>query len=126
MKFFILITISLSIWAQFKSQNYQNARNQNILEYTVFGIDECIKGHQDKLVVTDEELLADQEKVVIGSQNYFQLLANCFNELSKNCTSDNCIVSKSMGKRIENVKYLDLMMSKYKDEKLLSKSLIKE
>lgn len=125
-KIIILAFLSFNAFSQIKSENYQKARNQNILEYTVFGIDECIKLNQSRFVVDEETAFLDSDKVIIGTQDYFLLLSNCFRDLSKNCEANNCIVSKSMGKRIENVKHLDLIMSKYKDEKILTKSIIKE
>lgn len=100
------------VFASANVENYQKARLQNILEFTVFGIDECLKSNQ-KILVVDETELVSEEMILVGSKKYFELMATCFNKMADQCMGENCIVNKSMKKRIENVKYIDKMISKY-------------
>lgn len=107
----VLVMFSFSVLAS-QVENYKNARKQNILEYTVFGIDECLKRNESRFVVASDEI--EEGKIKIGSADYFSFLASCFKSVSApECVGkDNCIITKSMQKRLENVKYLDMVLSK--------------
>lgn len=91
-------------------EKYKSARKQYILEYTVFGIDECLKKNVSQLVVDQSDAL--EGKVLVGTSEYFSLLSRCFNEISKSCIGEKCIVNTSMAKRLENVRYVDEMKQK--------------
>lgn len=105
LKFIIIFTISYHAFG-YKLKNYKDARKQNILEYTVFGIDECLKINENKFVVSPEDLTTD--KILVGSANYFTFLSKCFKEVTSTCSNeDSCNVKESMHKRIENVSYID-------------------
>ena len=108
----VAIIFSFSVLAS-QVENYKNARKQNILEYTVFGIDECLKKNEGLFVVGPE--LTPAGKIQVGSPEYFNFLATCFKSVSapKCVGKDRCIVKKSMQKRLENVQYLDKVLSKF-------------
>ncbi|EQC43819.1 hypothetical protein [Bacteriovorax sp. Seq25_V] len=108
----IIFISSLYVFAS-PVENYKNARKQNILEYTVFGIDECLKRNEALFVVGPGEV--PEGKIQVGTPEYFNFLATCFKSVStlKCVGKDNCIIKKSMQKRLENVKYLDKVLSKF-------------
>ena len=99
------------------AHSYLKAKKQYILEYTVFGIDECLSKNEQKLVV--DKMWATNEQIVIGSHSYFKMLAECFESIEGSCTGESCIVSKSMQKRLEGVKHVEKYISKFKSPKSL-------
>lgn len=106
-------------------REYKTARKQYLLEYTVFGIDECLKRYQHAIVV--DKNLESNNKILVGSPRYFNLISQCFSSLDKLCPGENCIVKKSMGKRIENIKHVDYLLAKYFSNKITrSSASIKE
>lgn len=93
-----------------KTQNeYMKARKQYLLEYTTFGVDECLKLHQDKITTKKGE----EGKILVGSTNYFKMLSLCFNKITNKCYGENCIVSRSMSKRLENVDHVDSILKSF-------------
>jgi hypothetical protein len=93
------------------AHSYKKARKQYILEYTVFGVDECLSKNQDRLVVDSSEDAKD--KILVGSKAYFNMLATCFQDINSTCTGESCIVSKSMQKRIEGIRHVEKHLSKF-------------
>ena len=89
-----------------KTQNYLKARKQYLLEYTTFGVDECLKLHADKIIARED----GSGKIVAGSLRYFGLLSVCFSKMTKKCYGENCIVSRSMSKRLDNIKHVDSIL----------------
>jgi hypothetical protein len=96
-------------------QQYRSARKQFILEYTVFGIDECLKRYGDNLTVDKEN--KKNNEILVGSSQYFSMLSRCFARLKDLCPGKKCIVPKSMGKRMENVRHVDQLLSKYSNKR---------
>ena len=104
----ILLLVQVS-WAS-TVDKYNKARKQYILEYTVFGVDECLESNSHKLVVDASDAL--EGKILVGSTQYFSMLQGCFEELKRPCSGESCIVKRSMKKRLENVRYVDEMKQK--------------
>jgi len=108
--FFLVQLLAAKTFAN-NALSYKKAKKQYILEYTVFGIDECLSQNQDKLVVDDQT--PEQGKIKVGTKAYFNMLAKCFEGFSGQCVGESCIVSKSMQKRIEGVKHVEKYLSKF-------------
>ena len=109
MKLIILILLSLYTYSNSKLEQYQKAIKQYTLEYTVFGVDECLKKNIKDIVFTKSDL--DKNKVLVGSKEYFSLLSNCFSNYLDSCMS-NCTTKNSMDKRIENIQHLQKVIKK--------------
>ena len=108
--FFLVQLLAAKTFAN-TAQSYKKARKQYMLEYTVFGVDECLAKNQDKLVV--DRAPANEGKIVVGSKGYFDMLAQCFKNINNSCVGESCIVSKSMRKRIEGIRHVEKQLSKY-------------
>lgn len=93
------------------AQSYKKAKKQYILEYTVFGVDECLSKNQDRLVVDKTKLSTG--KILVGSKEYFNMLATCFHNINSTCTGESCIVTESMQKRIEGIRHVEKHLSKF-------------
>ncbi|EQC51648.1 hypothetical protein [Bacteriovorax sp. DB6_IX] len=106
---FLIQLISINVFADVQT-SYMKARKQYMLEYTVFGVDECLSQNQEKLVVEKSE--KELDKIVVGSKEYFNLLAQCFQKFHSQCVGESCIVSQSMKKRIEGIRHVEKYLSK--------------
>jgi spore germination protein YaaH len=114
MKYILIVLFAMTTMAQSTQEattQFKKARRQFVLEYTVFGVDQCLKQSNIKFVTKSSE--SKNDEVVIGTPAYFSYLAKCFKTLPNLCPGENCVVSKSMKKRIENVDHLDNLISKY-------------
>ncbi|MFG1499188.1 hypothetical protein ABMA70_03190 [Halobacteriovorax sp. XZX-3] len=89
------------------ANKYLKARKQYLLEYTTFGVDECLKLHADKIVSKED----GSGRIVVGTPRYFQLLSSCFKNITNTCYGENCIVSRSMSKRLKNVDHVDSILN---------------
>ncbi len=89
-----------------KQQQYLKARKQYLLEYTTFGVDECLKLYNNKITTKKNE----SGKILVGSPEYFRMLSMCFHKITNKCYGENCIVSRSMSKRLENVNHVDSIL----------------
>ncbi len=106
----IVFTASARKHTPIQQKEYLKARKQYLLEYTTFGVDECLKLHSDKIVTKDE---GNTGKIVVGTPKYFALLSHCFSNITNKCYGENCIVSRSMSKRLRNVEHVDKILQKF-------------
>ncbi len=110
MKLIILILLSLYTYSNSKLEQYQKAIKQYTLEYTVFGVDECLKKNIGNIAF-DQSELKNSRKVLVGSKDYFNLLSQCFSDHISHCKRD-CVTKISMDKRLENIQHLQKVIKK--------------
>ena len=91
---------------------YRKAIKQYLLEYTVFGVDVCLKKNLDDIVFDKSELIGN--KVLIGSPDYFKMLSICFENDISTCGGKDCLTKNSMAKRIENIQHIRKIINKKK------------
>lgn len=109
--FYILILLCTCLNTYSKSaDNYHKAIKQMLLEYTVFGVDECLSNNVDSIALNESALTDD--KILIGSHEYFEFLSKCFKEQIATCKGD-CITKVSMEKRLENISHMQKLLKKY-------------
>lgn len=87
-------------------KEYLRARKQYLLEYTTFGVDECLKLYSQKIVAKDD----GSGRIVVGSDQFFYMLSRCFKKMTNKCYGEKCIVSRSMSKRLDNINHVDLIL----------------
>ncbi|MAE59038.1 MAG: hypothetical protein CME69_09170 [Halobacteriovorax sp.] len=110
MKLLIITFFSFSIMGNQNIREYRKAIKQYILEYTVFGVDECLKKNIDTIVFDRSELKGN--KVLVGSPGYFNMLSTCFENDISTCGGKNCLTKNSMAKRLENIRHIKKLLNK--------------
>ena len=109
MKIILSLLLCFSAYSNKNVHEYKKAIKQYVLEYTVFGVDECLKKNLDQIAFDKSEV--DASKVLVGSKEYFDLLSRCFNDDISKCKGK-CLTKNSMNKRIENIQHLRKIINK--------------
>ncbi len=108
--FIISLLFSTSISAE-SVHNYQKGIKQMLLEYTVFGVDECLNQNFEAIVLKGDEMQRGQ--ILVGSSEYFSFLSKCFKEQIATCKGSKCVARASMEKRLENIVHMQEQIKKF-------------